>query len=151
MKTEALKLALKDANRNERHRTVAETKYWCDQYKLLATQAIEALAQPEQEPVAWANLNALCEQINSVNCGTVYRLPSEEEGRQPLYTAPQKQPPVIDKSVARRIASQLGWEPPKTPLTDAEIQDALTGYRLIDAIDIARAIEAAHGIKGEAD
>ena len=41
------------------------------------------LAQPEQEPVAWANLNELTEQFNSVNCGTVYRLPGE--GRSPLY------------------------------------------------------------------
>jgi len=49
----------------------------------------EALAQPEQEPVAWADLNALSEQINSVNCGTVYRLPSEEENRQPLYSKEQ--------------------------------------------------------------
>ena len=50
-------------------------------------------AQPEQEPVAWANLNALSEQINSVNCGTVYRLPSEAEKRQPLYTTPPQRKP----------------------------------------------------------
>ena len=49
--------------------------------------------QPEQEPVAWANLNALSEQINSVNCGTVYRLPSEAEKRQPLYTTPPPRKP----------------------------------------------------------
>ena len=52
--------------------------------------ALKQMAQPEQEPVAWANLNALSEQINSVNCGTVYRLPSEAEGRQPLYTTPSQ-------------------------------------------------------------
>ena len=43
--------------------------------------------ETEQEPVAWADLNALTEQFNSVNCGTAYRLPGE--GRQPLYTSPQ--------------------------------------------------------------
>lgn len=58
--------------------------------------------------------------------------------------------PVIDKSAAVRIATVLGWEPQRKPLTDDEIQNALPGYRLIDAIDIARAIEAAHGIKEEA-
>ena len=36
----------------------------------------------------------------------------------------------------------------RKPLTDEEIAETLTGYRLSDAIDITRAIEAAHGIKG---
>jgi hypothetical protein len=35
----------------------------------------------------------------------------------------------------------------RKPLTDEEIADALPGYRLTDAIDITRAIEAAHNIK----
>jgi len=39
-------------------------------------------------------------------------------------------------------------QPQRKPLTDEEIQDALLGYRLVDAIDIVRAIESAHGIKG---
>jgi hypothetical protein len=47
MSEDELKLALKHATRDERHLSNAETRYWCDQYKLLATQAIEALAQPE--------------------------------------------------------------------------------------------------------
>lgn len=46
---EALKLALEAHRKNERHRTLAETRYWCDQYKLLAQQAIKALAQSNQE------------------------------------------------------------------------------------------------------
>jgi hypothetical protein len=52
MSEDELKLALKHAKRDERHLSNAETRYWCDQYKLLATQAIEAVAQPEQEPAA---------------------------------------------------------------------------------------------------
>lgn len=48
---EALKLALTDAKRNERHNNVAETRYWLNQYKLIAEQAI---AQPQRtEPPAW--------------------------------------------------------------------------------------------------
>jgi hypothetical protein len=35
--------ALEDAQRNERHNTVAETRYWCDQYKLIAEQALEGM------------------------------------------------------------------------------------------------------------
>ena len=49
---EVLTLALETHSKNESHRTLAETRYWCDQYKLLAKTAIEALVQPEQEPVA---------------------------------------------------------------------------------------------------
>lgn len=49
MTKDELKLALKHAIRDERHLSNAETRYWCDQYKLLATQAIEALAQPEEK------------------------------------------------------------------------------------------------------
>ena len=51
MTKDELKLALKHAKRDERHLSNVETRYWCDQYKLLATQAIEALAQPEQKPM----------------------------------------------------------------------------------------------------
>ena len=47
-KEDALKLALEAHHKNERHNSAAETNYWCNQYKLLAHQAIEALAQPEE-------------------------------------------------------------------------------------------------------
>jgi hypothetical protein len=48
MSKEAMKLALEAHHKNERHNSVAETNYWCNQYKLLAHQAIEALAKQEQ-------------------------------------------------------------------------------------------------------
>jgi len=47
---EVLKQALTDAKRNERHNNVAETRYWLNQYKLIAEQAIAELES--QEPVA---------------------------------------------------------------------------------------------------
>jgi hypothetical protein len=47
---EVLKQALTDAKRNERHNNVAETRYWLNQYKLIAEQAIAKLES--QEPVA---------------------------------------------------------------------------------------------------
>jgi len=85
---------------------------------------------------------------------TLYEVPQESVfGRKyrniPLYSAPQKQPPVIDKSVARRIATQLGWEPPRKPLTDEEIERIYNRYGG-EMINCAKAIERAHGIKGEA-
>jgi len=46
---EVLKQALADAKRNERHNNVAETRYWLNQYKLIAEQAIANLES--QEPV----------------------------------------------------------------------------------------------------
>jgi hypothetical protein len=100
----------------------------------------------------------------------------------------QEPDPVIDKSAAIRIATALGWEPQRKPLTDEE-KDAARWRFLVDnsfdkegvtqfhvwehswephsqtgeptewkqrvrgpALDrfIDRAIEAAHGIKGEA-
>ena len=48
---EVLKQALADAKRNERHNNVAEIRYWLNQYKLIAEQAIAKLES--QEPVAW--------------------------------------------------------------------------------------------------
>ena len=73
----------------------------------------------------------------------------------PLYTAPPKREPepVIDKCAAIRIATSLGWTPQRKPLTDEEIEtyrymiDWTAGWSYIK---FARAIEAAHGIKGEA-
>ena len=58
MTKDELKLALKHAKRDERHLSNAETRYWCDQYKLLATQTIEALANDtSQEHVAKTSEN----------------------------------------------------------------------------------------------
>ena len=48
MTQEALKLALADAKRNERHNNVAETRYWLNQYKLIAEQAIAELESQER-------------------------------------------------------------------------------------------------------
>jgi hypothetical protein len=54
MSIEAMKQALEAHKKNERHHTVAETRYWCEQYKLLAKQFIQAIEQAEQqEPEAW--------------------------------------------------------------------------------------------------
>ena len=46
---EVLKQAFADAKRNERYNNVAETRYWLNQYKLIAEKAIAELES--QEPV----------------------------------------------------------------------------------------------------
>ena len=79
----------------------------------------------KQKPVAYINVEERklewAYKYMSWDTPTVVNLP-----KIPLYTTP----------------------PQRKPLTDEEIQNALLGYRLVDAIDIARAIESAHGIKG---
>lgn len=42
---DAMKLALEAHCKDERHHTVAETQYWCRQYKLIAQAAIAALSE----------------------------------------------------------------------------------------------------------
>ena len=117
---------------------------------LVIRRAKEALAQPEQEPVACIGTNGELMWLNKPR--VIYSKP------QPLYTAPPQQEPVIDKSAAKRIATSLGWTSQRKPLTDEQIManDVLRyhfalnggagpiskkGRKVIDAI------EAAHGIK----
>ena len=80
---EVLKQALTDAKRNERHNNVAETRYWLNQYKLIAEQAIAELES--QEPVAWmyVNIDGECEDIGY---GKTYL--AGLDGCTPLYTHP---------------------------------------------------------------
>jgi hypothetical protein len=63
----------------------------------------------------------------------------------------QKQEPVIDKAAAIRIATVLGWTPPRQPLSEEEIEAIAAKIERSDFFDcvvpFARAIEAAHGIK----
>ena len=105
----------------------------------LASQPLyEGITQNTQdhysnEPVAWADLNALTEQFNSVNCGTAYRLPGE--GRQPLYTSPQPSKPLTDEQ--RRETINRAWN----EYLRGEGHDSFGWY-------LSQATEAAHGIKG---
>ena len=97
---------------------------WCD----------EAAAELRRMHDLLGKANALC------------RIRAEEIER--LKAQPE---PVIDKSAAVRIATSLGWEPKRKPLTDEEI-DKITEQLDETTIgwsthEFARAIEAAHGIK----
>lgn len=52
--------------------------------------------------------------------------------------------PVIDRTMAVRIATQLGWEPKRewVFLTDEEIYEAVENSNSVLVKDMARAIEA---------
>ena len=88
--------------------------------------------EAKDEPVAWVNIDDL------------YDLEAGEDGDVPYVVRGNEQPKNMPKAVP------LYTTPPqRKPLTDEEIMDALKlkscdGYRAI-----VRAIEAAHGIKGE--
>lgn len=104
----------------------------CERQEKAITAIKEALAQPVQEDAfqGWVKIDELREHFNAVNCGTIYR--HGGEGRVPLYTTP----------------------PQRKPLDDWDI-DAIRHHIGVDidslwARKFARAIEAAHGIKGDA-
>jgi hypothetical protein len=121
MSIEAMKQALETHKKNERHQTVAETRYWCQQYKLLAEQFIQAIEQAEQaQPFGYFQLDLRLDawvMNRHSNKGVAF------------YTAP----------------------PPRQPLTHPQIHelDWPDGVAFEDILMFARAIEAAHGIKGE--
>ena len=103
---------------------------WTDFDTEAVTAIREALAQPEQEPVAWGMMN---------DDGKIYDCICPEEHDRvegeytvPLYTTPPHRKPLTDEEI-----DKLPWEPHESnPMTFAE------GLRYF-----ARAIEAAHGIK----
>ena len=139
MSREAMKLAL-EALKNFEKAGLATLK------TIDAITALrQALEQPEPEPVAWVERDG----------ELVWNNREAAIGRN-LYTSPPKREPepepVIDKSAAIRIATSLGWTPQRKPLTDEEIDNAVwhLGFGQLSLREVARAIEAAHGIKGEA-
>ena len=126
-KDEALRLALEALELED-----MACRYEKDQTPEHITKAIiairEALAQPEQQPVAWATQVGEYAHIKwgakRPEYPTMYEVP--------LYTTPPHRKPLMDEEI-----DKLPWEPHEgNPMTFAE------GLRYF-----ARAIEAAHGIK----
>ena len=97
-------------------------------YKDTFTAIKEALAQPEQEPVAWAKFSAK---------GNIIDLLSEpDDDYTPLYTTPPQRKPLTDEEIRDLWSWSATAEAERTATTQQHA--------------FARAIEAAHGIKGEA-
>ena len=133
-KDEALKLAL------EALEWINRVNAMDFEYQRKARESLnaiyEALAeQPaqQQEPLeywnaveGWVKIDEVREHFDSVGCGTIYKTPGD--GRVPLTTAHRK------------------------PLTDEQIEDIWADCPAdwddkINVLTLARAIEAAHGIK----
>ena len=93
-------------------------------------QGLKALAHESLEywnaVEGWVKIDEVRDHMDSVGCGTIYK--TAGEGRVPLYTAQRK--PMTDEEIASIIVEMNGNEP------------AAPFWR-----DLARAIEAAHGIK----
>ena len=116
MTQEALKLALEAHKKNERHNTVAETRYWCNQYKLLAEQA---LAQSEQEPTTG---NILMDSYKAMQAKKLTAQPERDYERGFIDGMQKQMQSSVDKAVNRLaqpeqepVAWQL-WVGADTPL-----------------------------------
>jgi hypothetical protein len=91
---------------------------------LQAADELERLAQPEQEPDYW------------LGYGLQAHTEKPFEGATPIYTSPPQRKPLTDKAITQVINRM-----PKK----------MKGFMVDwDLYEFARAIEAAHGIKGEA-
>jgi hypothetical protein len=133
-KDEALKLALSTLNevRQETFRLMrdGQTLYAEDNVWSTIISIKEALAQPEQEPVAWGvfdhNLHDMF--FAKEEAHEMVRLKGDESTVKPLYTTPP---------------------PQRKPLTDEQINAFFEGMEPNNGFwkSFAKAIEAAHGIK----
>ena len=109
------------------------------------------LAQREPEPVAWGvdEGEGRCISLHDLyfvkkDADHMAELKGTHAKVVALYTAPpKKDEPVIDKSMAKRIATQLGWEPKRewVGLTDEEARE-LCVANVPYVIDMVRALEA---------
>jgi len=131
-KDEALNLAL-DA---------LETSMYPQQKQLQAITAIkEALAQPEQEPVVWMYVNKSSHEVRF-----------QKHMRDFVDHGAFSEVPLFSEPLANQEKTSGSPIAQRKPLTDEEIGDIAALYypRWQGHEGFARAIEAAHGIKGEA-
>ena len=161
---ETLKLAL-DALETERENYQDWDKEdGAPEYIHEAITAIkEALAQPEQEPVAWMTISPFGDEDDiwyanpegQLREGWTYKALYEEPPKQNPLTSIDYVPCCTDQTCSKCKAAT---PPQRKPLTDKELNliGAQWHYNLLGKDDkaelfaFARAIEAAHGIKGEA-
>ena len=99
--------------------------------------------------------NALREYLQESIVPLIEQVLVKKLGQAMSYAATElvqpKTEPVIDKSAAVRIATSLGWEAKRKPLTDEQLEAMAESHVTncyFDTLKFARAIEAAHGIGG---
>ena len=147
--------------------------------EVLAEHAMQEVQRLGQEPLeywnaveGWVKIDEVREHFDSVGCATIYK--TAGEGRVPLSLAkaqPEQEPVACERCKQLeeqaydlvgelRVANiKLSMRPQRKPLTHKEIWNAIRPLTQSDAVcmslvqismDEYRAIEAAHGIKGEA-
>ena len=145
--TEALKLAL-----DYIVATNKSSEFWlipASNLNKTVTAIKEALAQPEQEPVAWLHT-----KIEGV---AVPHRPADLDKHPDRWEALYKTPspcPTCEALARTVMLDQTSYDttqPQRKPLTDEQIMEMYNEPRSdAEMIAFARAIEAAHGIKGDA-
>ena len=70
-----------------------------DPLRLLVDDVIAALAQPEQEPVAWLSTDSIGERH------LCFDKPLDNDPVQPLYATPPQRKPLTDKAITKVIDS----------------------------------------------
>jgi len=92
-------------------------------------------AQPEQEPVAWEDV-----------LGAIARGWTHDDNKHKTMDV------QLAVAIAKEIQDMVIAPPQRKPLTEEEIERACVplGAAMLSFTEVARAIEAAHGIKGEA-
>ena len=101
----------------------------------------ERLAQPEQEPVAWED-----------GLGAIARGWTHEDNKHKTMDV------QLAVAIAKEVQDMVIAPPQRKPLTDEDLRKLADkhlfyqpeGYEVSGVFALARAIEAAHGIKGEA-
>ena len=101
----------------------------------------ERLAQPEQEPVAWEDV-----------LGAIARGWTHEDNKHKTMDV------QLAVAIAKEVQDMVIAPPQRKPLTDEDLRKLADkhlfyqpeGYEVSGVFALARAIEAAHGIKGEA-
>ena len=156
-KDEALKMAL------EWFESVDEDPAYGVQGHQVIAAIKEALAQPEQEPVAWATREDFYFELNR----RVERMRKEMEVKTVTMRCKEYDLalPIVDMYGGHIVVGQVSFPPQRKPLTDEEERKAFEQWYVCNAFDYERnpigsrecglqwsawKARAAHGIKGEA-
>jgi hypothetical protein len=143
---EALKLAFEAYCKDERHHTVAETRCWCGQYKLIAQAAIAALAEH-----AMSEVQRLGQEIEQ---GPNYKKALEVWLDKTEWVQETVKPHELGMHRADVLKQRIK-EALRKPLTDEDLRKLADkhlfyqpeSYKVSGVFALVRAIEAAHGIK----
>lgn len=149
---ETLKLALEafEWNYNTDLDNIPACEQWAKMLKKNITALRQAIEQAQQaEPVAWATREDFYFELN--------RRVDQMRKEMVIKTVTMRCKeydlalPIVNMYGGHIVVGQVITPPPRQPLTDEEINSIAQNNHPLDGIrTFARAIEAAHGIKGEA-